>query len=391
VKFAPYEEYPRLLRQHGRARAGEIVRFRSAHLPELLDLAASLGDEAAAHSEMREVRTMDVYYDADGFKKARKHLDIYLSDFPEERSKWGMHAAEEARSKLGFPRAAGAISFTAGALSPYKLITTLLSHLAKEHTNFSVHPNTPIVEIQPSLISGQSLVTTAGGGKIVAKHVVHATNGYASQVALLPGMAGKIFPVRGTMSAQPTSSSGDTVFPYEGETSWSFIYQNGFDYCIQRPGQDGLLMLGGGLLNGEDAGLRDVGGRTDDAETVSVLSETHLRGLPGTVFGANWGAPRSGQAVQVWTGVMGWSADMLPWVGEIGVDGDATGRRVGGAREWISAGYTGEGMVNAWLCGKGLARMMCGLDDGIPEAFRFSRDRRRRARMEDHVDDFLGR
>jgi glycine/D-amino acid oxidase-like deaminating enzyme len=388
IKYAPYEEYSRFLTRYGRARAAEIVRFRRAHLDELLGLAKHLGD-----SEAREVQTFDVYYDSEGFTKARSQLETYLADFPHERPNWLVHGGEETRSKLGFRRATGAFGFRAGALSPYNLVTTLLSELVKEHSKFSVHPNTQVAEIQPSLIPGQSIVSTADGRKLVAKHIVHATNGYASQVGLLPGMAGKIFPVRGTMSAHPTSSpSASDSFPHKGETSWSFVYQKGFDYCIQRPYPDGRLMLGGGLLNGEDDGLRDIGASTDDADTVSVLSDAHLRGLPGTVFGDAWGSPPSGRPVQVWTGVMGWSADMLPWVGEVGSDVVATGRRLGGAREWISAGYTGEGMINAWLCGRGLARMISEQDNhGVPQPFLFSRERRAKANVVDHVDDYFGR
>lgn len=31
--------------------------------------------------------------------------------------------------------------------------------------------------------------------------------------------------------------------------------------------------------------------------------------------------------------------------------------------EWVAAGYSGEGMVNAWLCARAVALMVLGMDD----------------------------
>jgi glycine/D-amino acid oxidase-like deaminating enzyme len=355
------------------------VRFRRRHLAELLQFAQSLGQEAAAHSEMREVETLDVYFDQAGFDKAAEHLDTYLRDFPDEKAAWGVYAGEEARTKFAVPRACGVLVFKAGALSPYNLVTTALEQLSARHPNFSVHPLTPIVFLAPSVIAGLTMARTAAGGLITARHVVHATNGYLSH--LLPGFAGKVFPVRGTMTAQAPGAR----FPHkDGERSWSFIWQKGFDYCIQRP--DGTIMLGGGLLNAEDDGLVDIGAPADDAAHVSVLAAAHLRGLPPTVFGdAGWGASAGGTT---WTGVMGWSADTLPFIGAVGPE--ATGRASSGAHEWVCGGYGGEGMVNAWLCGAALGRMLRGASDGLPAPFRYSAARLRKARIVDHVDDYFG-
>jgi glycine/D-amino acid oxidase-like deaminating enzyme len=143
------------------------------------------------------------------------------------------------------------------------------------------------------------------------------------------------------------------------------------------------MMLGGGLLNAEDEGLADIG-ISDDSRT-SILAASHLLGLLPTVFGSHWGTPTPIPS-QVWTSVIGWSADLLPWVGEL--DERVTHRR-GGGREWASVGYSGEGMVNAWLCGAGLAKMLLGEEDGVPEPMRISAERLRRARVEDYLEDYF--
>lgn len=143
-------------------------------------------------------------------------------------------------------------------------------------------------------------------------------------------------------------------------------------------------MFGGGLLNGEDDGFADIGVPHDDA--TSIFSAAHLRGLLPTVFGRHWGSCEVDGDVSVWTGAMGWSADMLPWVGEVGAD--VTGRG-DGAREWVSVGYSGEGMVNAWLCGAGLAKMLVGEANEIPGPMKVSSKRLKRARVEDYVEDYF--
>ena len=120
-------------------------------------------------------------------------------------------------------------------------------------------------------------------------------------------------------------------------------------------------MFGGGFAQSEGGGIEDLGITTDNA--LSLSADIHLSGALSAVFGReNWG-PVNGIAVkQMWTGNMGFSVDGLPWVGLLSEK--ATGRKrptqgdgnLGG--EWAAVAYSGEGMVNAWLCGKALAMMV---------------------------------
>jgi glycine/D-amino acid oxidase-like deaminating enzyme len=76
----------------------------------------------------------------------------------------------------------------------------------------------------------------------------------------------------------------------------------------------------------------------------------------------------------MWSGSLGPTADMMPFVGRL--EPSLTGRTpvkanlfkdaVGSMtlpEEWISAGYDGEGMINAWLCGVALGLMVLGRED----------------------------
>lgn len=222
IKTAGYEEYAVLRKRLGAAVAANIVRFRASHLQQLINVAADLGRDAVLHSEVREVETLDIFHDFEVFEKASKRLQVFKEELPTEGSKYRCYEGGAARVKSLSPQAVGVIAYPAGALSPYNLVTTVLSHLVVEYMDFSLHPGTAVISFCPSPASHETVVTTSTGATIIAKHIVHATNAYASH--LLPGMTGKVFPVRGTMSSQPPGRD----FPnLSMERSWSFIWKKG--------------------------------------------------------------------------------------------------------------------------------------------------------------------
>lgn len=138
-----------------------------------------------------------------------------------------------------------------------------------------------------------------------------------------------------------------------GSCSWSFYLDN-MDYATQNP-NSGELFLGGGDVTGHGPSL---GIASDAEQSISALS--HLGGLLPAVFGPEkWGSPR---LKSYWTGIMCNSLDHLPLVGMI--PQQLLDRSVGTQKsaEWISAGYGGYGMVNAFLCGKAVVKMMQGED-----------------------------
>jgi hypothetical protein len=95
-----------------------------------------------------------------------------------------------------------------------------------------------------------------------------------------------------------------------------------------------------------------------------------------------------------WTGIMGFSIDTLPWVGPLPSPPSPPHHQDSKAPSTIYtlAGYTGHGMPNAWLCGKSIVTIMLEEDDtvekgvekavredGLPEAYVFSKERMERA------------
>lgn len=112
-----------------------------------------------------------------------------------------------------------------------------------------------------------------------------------------------------------------------------------------------------------------------------------------------------GRTKAQWSGILGISADGLPWVGRLSqkISGrsqppipQSSGKEVSDTQaataapgEWISAGYTGEGMVHAWMCGKALASMVLGQDEEIqdwfPETLRITEERWKKAKLEEFI------
>ena len=251
---------------------------------------------------------------------------------------------------------------------PYKFVTGVLAKLQEEFPlDFCVETYTPVTKIQ---VSGQGYIVETTRGNVRARHVIHCTNAHISH--LVPGLRGRIYPVRGQMSAQTPGEK----FPSQGsQHSWVFNYERGFDYLTQlpdSPNSNCQMMFGGGFAQSEGRGIADLGVPTDSS--LSLYMDIHLSGALSAIFGHKTWGKLAGPSVQaMWTGSMGFSSDGLPWVGML--PSSLTGRerrnptkteklseesRPGA--EWVSAAFSGEGMVQAWLCGKALGVMLLSRD-----------------------------
>lgn len=252
----------------------------------------------------------------------------------------------------------------AAALSPYRLITSIFASLLKTHEGrFTLETSTPALSIQHDSTANEAFpyTITTPRGSIRTRSIVHCTNGYASH--LLPSLAGAIYPLRGTMSAQEPGPG----FPRMGaEASWSYFSRRHFDletgilcpglYYAQQNVKSGHIFIGG-----ESQKLPDL--LNADDTVVSPEAEEHIRTILPKVF-------RDVEPVghqQIWSGIMGFTSDGLPLVGRL--TSDLTQRE--GRQEWIAAGFNGHGMDKCWLTGEALANMVLGSPDlkGLPKAF----------------------
>ncbi|EJD52481.1 nucleotide-binding domain-containing protein [Auricularia subglabra TFB-10046 SS5] len=408
LKCVPYlyEEYSAIKRKYGESEAKKIVRFRQMHVTETIRIAAEEGVLEAAGA--REVESLDVHFSAEVFDVHRKKFEEWKRDCPEESRRYRLYEAEEARSKFHLAEhCQGVIVGPAGALHPYKLITTIWERLLTEHSDtFSLCTHTPCTEISLSSESLGVYTVHTPRGQILTPHVVHATNAYVSH--LLPRMRGKIMPVRATCTAQ-RPGRGCTPSTADGGRSWMLYHARGYDYLSQLPtdaeGHAGELIFGGGFIHAEN-GMGEVGCADDSAMHPTVAA--YLGGALPTMFGqANWGAEdyvddqeaaedvadgwSAGRVKALWTGILSSSADGMPWVGRVPpkVAQKLAPRRINGKAgdltvepgEWIAAGYSGDGMSSALLSGRAVAYMILGKEDEhkvrewLPESFAITQTR----------------
>lgn len=117
-------------------------------------------------------------------------------------------------------------------------------------------------------------------------------------------------------------------------------------------------------------------GISSDAEN-DLLALSHLGGVLPVAFsghirpGENRPAGHNSTVQASWTGIIAHSIDHVPLVGM--VPRELLDRPAGSSTsaEWISAGYGGYGMVNAFLCGRAVAMMALGKSKAVdlPDAY----------------------
>jgi glycine/D-amino acid oxidase-like deaminating enzyme len=236
-------------------------------------------------------------------------------------------------------------------------------------------------------------------------------------------MRGKVIPLRGTMTAQRPGSRLPTNTT--GSRAHIFYYPaRGFDYLTQLPKREGgELLFGGGAIQAGGLVLSEVGVADDGGHDLGIAS--HVQGALPEYFGlGNWGAEgvdvsreateeisawEQGRAKAIWTGILGISADLQPWVGCVpsvisgrnapppllpGSSDNAVARSLAAPGEWASTGYSGEGMVHAWLCAHALALMVLGLEieEGVhtwfPDEYRLTEKRWKKATIEQLMAKF---
>jgi glycine/D-amino acid oxidase-like deaminating enzyme len=135
-------------------------------------------------------------------------------------------------------------------------------------------------------------------------------------------------------------------------------------------------MFGGGRSYASGAGL----GVSDDSSIDPPAAE-YLRREINVVLDLQHDESEL-EASYEWSGIMGFSRDELPWVGEVSEEVGLGG----GKGLFVSAGFTGHGMPNTWLCGKAAVGLMLGKEEvDLPGSYRLTKERVERARDLDEV------
>ncbi|CUA67043.1 hypothetical protein RSOLAG22IIIB_02961 [Rhizoctonia solani] len=393
IKCDPHLIYHKYKILHGKEFAQKATRFNMAHVDELIRISEKIGGESK--TEARRVETVDAYFDPKLFERARAKVQTFKSDMPLESQGIRLLDGLEAQEDFGLsPLCVGAIVGHAGAINPYKLVTGLLLSFEEKYPDrFNIVSRCPVQEIDEPTLENPFYTLKTEKGSITALHVIHATNAHVGH--LVPGLRAKVFPLRQIMTAQShrTFAQTPSSTAQPGERSFSFLYSEGFDYVTQRP--DGTIMLGGGFAQSPQQGMVEVGVSTDNS--YDATGAAHICGALNVVFkdpehqpSAN-GANTENRIKSIWSGSLGVSADALPWVGRLPTRLTARAApptndhsSIASPGEWVCAGYSGEGMVNAALCAKALAMMILkpnedNVSSWFPEQMRVTERRCRKA------------
>jgi len=227
--------------------------------------------------------------------------------------------AAAVRAASGSRRLGGAVFQPRdGGLDPVRLCRGLAAS-----GGFAVRTGSPVDALEPA---GDRVRVVAEGGDVVAPRVVVALN--AAAPVLLPHLAPRVRPVRAQMLA---TAAGER--PLAGV----WYINDGHEYIRQLA--DGTVVLGGARQQAAD---QEVGHLEAPTATVQGALETFLAGA----FPHLAGRP----VVRRWAGIMAFTADGLPAIGEV--------PDVPGAL--YAAGFNGHGMSLGFITGRHLARRALG-------------------------------
>lgn len=317
----------------------ELSNIRAVH---------AFAREHGINCESRPCRTVDAIYDPVQWKQAHDAIKAMRDAMPDDdASSYSFLSAQDLDEnyKVAADGVCGGVEYEAGSISAYKFTVGVLKLCLAKGLNLQTHtPATTIERISEVGCTPRWLIGTPSGS-IFAKRVVLATNGYTA--AIHGGFHGIIVPTRGQITAQ---RPGDGM-PAEGlDTTYSFIYENGFEYMVPKPPETthaGDIIIGGGLVKAPCEGLSEYG-TTDDASLNPIITQ-YLHQTTPRYFGKNWGRDHpEGRVRAEWSGIMGFSPDSFPFVGQMpGEEG-----------LWVAASFQGHGMVFCWKCAEALTEMM---------------------------------
>ncbi|KAG9543484.1 FAD dependent oxidoreductase, partial [Aureobasidium melanogenum] len=347
TKAASYRSFLEHEAEHGLEDAIKIARLEYVNIRETHDLARDLNIDCAS----TPCDTVDIIYDAGALAQGKKAIARMQETMgPDEpAAKYKILSAEEAKVKYHTPDALGAFVYEAGSISAYRFTIGMLKHCLERGLNLQT--NTPVESIESAKnFNPEAPRWTAktSRGSVETANLILATNGYTAH--LLPQMQGIIVPLRGQITAQRPGSTLPGL-----DTTYSFIYAQGYEYMITRPPgtlDAGTIVIGGGLGRLANAGASEFGNISDTDLNAEI--STYLYNCTAGYFGDNWGEDaKEGRIVKEWSGVMGTSADGLPYVGSMP---DTPGM-------FVCASFNGHGMVMCLKSAEALVDMMKGDED----------------------------
>jgi len=275
----------------------------------------ALAEELGAEDALRRVGLLRLAVSEPEAEHVRAHVEALRADgFPGE-----LVERDELPKALRRTGLAGCYTPHDGALHPVRWYRMLAR--AAEAAGARIAEHTAVRGAVPAPTEGP---VATDRGSVRADHVVVAADG--ALPALVPEFAGRVRAKRLHMVA--TAPAPPLFEP--------LVYARfGFEYMQQRP--DGRILAGGFSDLDGDASFTD-----SDAGSPAIWErvERYLREDVGV----------SAEVTHRWAGVVGYSEDSLPFVGEV----------PGRPGLYVSGGYSGVGNVPGYMCGRDLADTIAG-------------------------------
>ncbi|KAI9819847.1 MAG: hypothetical protein M1827_006416 [Pycnora praestabilis] len=366
TKHASYRSFMHNSRTLGVQEAMKIARLEY----DCMKAVHAFARKHRINCDLQPIDTVDIFFDQSEFDDALQAVEYMRKVLKpgEGAARYTVYVRDQTRTKFLTPTALGALTYEAGSLSAYRFVIGTLKLALEKGLNLQT--NTPALSISPSTdptSKKRKWIVETSRGPINASKVVLATNGYTAQ--LCPELQGVIVPLRGQIAAH---RPGSGMPAYGLPTTYSFIYQDGYEYMIQQPSDSRYemdIIIGGGLTKAKEEGVEEYG-NTDDT-TLNLLISQYLTETTVKYFGKNWGKDSNeGRIRREWTGIMGFSADGFPLIGEVPGDRGL----------FIAASFQGHGMVLCFLCANALTEMLFDKDEEnlnawFPQAFKVRRER----------------
>ncbi|KAL7419450.1 hypothetical protein Q5752_006288 [Cryptotrichosporon argae] len=346
VKTDPYMSYPSRKKKYGTEAANNLCKFELDHLKRY---EAFLAEEPIPCS-FHVTTAFDVAMTEEVAKTAKATHNERRADFPDDMAAYReVTDLEELERLSGVKGAHWGSTYRVASVWPYKLATGLFARAAEMAATgagggwVNIQTRTPVDRIEHTP-NGWHAHTPRGA--VAAHKLALCMNGYTSH--LVPELANHIVPVRGTCSAmlparpQPTDTPSACAFrPLFGSTAFKYGGAGG-EYMISRQeGRKHYILGGGKQVYAHD--LKAWYGNTDDSELLPGVEEHFNSYLPKHF--KNW-PDKTSNLDQIWTGILGYSSDLLPWIGE------HPDRPPG---LYISAGFHGHGMCRILGCSAALS------------------------------------
>ncbi|KAH7020807.1 FAD dependent oxidoreductase [Microdochium trichocladiopsis] len=338
---------------HGVDAAAEVASF------EVRNLAAVKRtiEDNKIDCDFVYTRAVDVFMTDETAAQAKSKIDLLRNNANLTIADLYFVEGPDSERLSGVKGAKACATFSAGHLFPRKLILDLLTRTLDAGVNLQTH--TPVTGVSKTTDTDGYVTITTPRGQMRARNVIFATNGYTN--ALLPEFADKIIAARGICShIRPARAVAAPALRTSYMIRWS---DTNYEYLIPR--LDGSIVVGGA----RSEFFHDLPSWYNNANDDALIESArhYFDGFMQRVF---HGWEDSGAKVdRIWTGIMGYTSDSLPFVGKI------PGRK----NQYILAGFNGHGMPQVFLAAKGIAAMVvdkAGFGDvDIPAIFEITQAR----------------